>query len=112
MTKVTMLKAGVKGFANAVRRMAVKDKKLAEELVFMHGVRSEITPKALKGITKDLFEKGGQLSQKGKAEVTNIIKDFNLPANATWEDALKALSEYKRNIPKIDINFKDLYLKS
>ena len=64
---VTMLKSGAQGFANAVERLAVKDKKFAEELVYMHGIRSEITPNALKGITKDMFDKAGKLTKNGKS---------------------------------------------
>ena len=32
MSKVTMLKSGIKAFANSVKRTAVKDKKFAEEI--------------------------------------------------------------------------------
>lgn len=63
-----MLKSGVQGFANAVKRFAIKDKGFAEELAFIHGIRSDITPNALKGITKDIFDKGGKLTKNGKKE--------------------------------------------
>lgn len=103
MTTVSMLQSGIRGFANAVKRAAVKDKKLAEELVYMHGIKSEITPNALRGITKDMFDKGGKLTEKGKNEVTRLIKELNLPENATWEEALGALRRSKENLPKIEI---------
>ena len=50
----------------------------------MHGIRSEITPNALKGITKDMFDKGGKLTEKGKKEVASLMREFKLPKNATW----------------------------
>ncbi len=103
MSKVSMLQSGVRAFANAVKKTAIKDKKFAEELVYMHGIKSEITPKALRGITKDMFDKGGKLTEKGKNEVTRLIKELNLPENATWEEALGALRRYKENLPKIEI---------
>ncbi len=77
--KVAMIESGVRGFANAVKRLAVKDKEFAEELVYMHGIRSEITPNALKGITKDMFSRSGKLTQEGKKEVVRLIKELNLP---------------------------------
>ena len=96
--KVTMLESSARGFANAVKRLAVKDKKFAEELVYMHGIRSEITPKALKGITKDMFDKGGKLSEKGRNEITRLIEEYKLPQNATWDDALAALKASKEKL--------------
>ena len=101
MSKVTMLKSGIKAFANSVKRTAVKDKKFAEELVYMHGIRSEITPKAIKGITKDMFDKGGKLTEKGQKEVAEIIREFNLPQNATWDQALEAMIHFKDSLPKV-----------
>lgn len=95
MSKVQMLESGAKGFANAVKRLAVKDKKFAEELVYMHGIRSEITPNALKGITKDMFDKSGKLTEKGKKEVKGLMERLNLPKNATWDDALAAVKASK-----------------
>ncbi len=103
--KVAMLESGVRGFTNAVKRFAVKDKKFAEELVYMHGIRSEITPNALKVITKDMFDKSGKLTEKGKKEVARVIKDFNLPQKATWDDAFSALKAWKDSLPKIKIPF-------
>lgn len=96
--KVTVLKSGAQGFANAVKRLAVKDKKFAEELVYMHRIRSEITPNALKGITKDMFDKGGKLTEKGKKEVAGLLERFNLPKNATWDDALAAVRASKEKL--------------
>ena len=100
MSKVTMLKSGIKGFANAVKRTAVKDKKLAEELVYMHGIRS-YTYIYFKGITKDMFDKGGKLTEKGQKEVAKIIREFNLPQNATWDQALEAMRHFKDSLPKL-----------
>ena len=99
--KVAMLKSGVRGFANAVKRLAVKDKKFAEELVFMHGIRSEITPNALKGITQDMFSKSGKLTQEGKKEVVRLIKELNLPKNATWDEALAAAKASKEKVKQL-----------
>ena len=106
--KVTMLESGVRGFANAVKRLAVKDKKFAEELVYMHGIRSEITPNALKGITKDMFDKAGKLTEKGKKEVTGLMRELNLPKTATWDDALAAVRAYKE---KVAMNIKSIKMK-
>ena len=109
---VTMLKSGAQGFANAVERLAVKDKKFAEELVYMHGIRSEITPNALKGITKDMFDKAGKLTKKGKKEVTGLMKKLNLPKTATWDDALAALRASKEklaaNIDNVGLKLKEV----
>ncbi len=96
--KVAMLESGVRGFSNAVKRLAVKDKKFAEELVYMHGIRSEITPNALKGITKDMFDKGGKLTEKGKKEVEGLLERFNLPQNATWDNVLEAIKASKEKL--------------
>ena len=106
--KVTMLESGVRGFANAVKRFAVKDKKFAEELVYMHGIRSEITPNALKGITKDMFDKAGKLTEKGKKEVTGLMRELNLPKTATWDDALAAMKVSKE---KVAMNINSLKMK-
>lgn len=102
-----MLESGARGFANAVKRLAVKDKKFAEELVYMHGIRSEITPNALKEITKDMFCKGGKLTEKGKKEVAGLLERFNLPKNATWDDALTAVRASKEKLAA-KINLKHL----
>ena len=99
--KVAMIESGVRGFANAVKRLAVKDKKFAEELVFMHGIRSEITPNALKGITKDMFSRSGKLTQEGKKEVVRLIKELNLPKNATWDEALAAAKASKEKVKQL-----------
>ena len=107
MSKVSMLESGVRGFANAVRRAAVKDKKLAEELVYMHGIRGEITPNALKGITKDMFNKSGKLTESGRNEVAHVMKEYNLPQTATWDDALAAIRALKGKAVKIP-HIKDL----
>ncbi len=105
MTTVSILKAGIRGFANAVKKTAVNDKKFAEELVYMHGIRSNITPNALRksGLTKDLFDKGGKLTQKGQNEVKGIIQDLDLPKNASWYDVFKAIRKYKDAIPKLEM---------
>ena len=106
MLKVSMLQSGIRGFANAVKRTAIKDKKFAEELVNIHGLRSDITPKSLRkiGLTKDIFDNGGKLTKEGQKEVARISKELNLPQNATWEDAFAAVRRSKENlleIPKV-----------
>lgn len=93
--KVQALKSGVKGFANAVKRLAIKDKKMAEELVYMHGIRSEITPNALKTITKDMFDSTGKMTDVGRKEVQGLLERFKLPQNATWDDILQAVRKSK-----------------
>ncbi len=98
---VAALKSGIKAFANAVRREAVQNKKFTEELVYNHGIRSEITPNALKGITKDMFTPAGKLSESGSNEVKSIIKEFGLSQNATWSDILSALVNIKKNAPLV-----------
>lgn len=98
-----MLQSGIRGFANAVKRAAVKDKGFAEELVYIHGLRSDITPNSLRkiGLTEDIFGNGGKLTKEGQKEVRRIIKELDLPKNATWEDAFAAIRRYKENLPKI-----------
>lgn len=93
---VLALEATAKGFANAVKRLAVKDKDFAMELAFLHNIRSEITPKALKQITKDMFDKGGRLTESGRQEVSRVIQDSGLAKNATWDEVLQAVVERKR----------------
>lgn len=96
MAVVQAAEAGVRGFANAVRRMAIKDKGFCQKLVFNHGIRGEITPNALKGLTKDMFDASGKLTEKGSKEVSRMIEEFRLPKNATWDHILQALSESKK----------------
>lgn len=98
MAVVQAAEAGVRGFANAVGRMAVKDKEFTQELVFRHGIRGEITPTALKGLTKDMFDASGKLTEKGSKEVNRLIEEFNLPKNATWDQIIQAVSESKKAI--------------
>jgi hypothetical protein len=95
---VLALEATAKGFANAVKRLAVKDKDFAMELAFLHNIRSEITPKALKQITKDMFEKGGRLTEKGRQEVSRVIQENGLTKKATWDEVLQAVRERKKAI--------------
>ena len=95
---VTAMEATAKGFANAVKRLAVKDKDFAMELAFLHNIRSEITPKALKQITKDMFEKGGRLTEKGRQEVSRVIQENGLTKKATWDEVLQAVRERKKAI--------------
>lgn len=93
--KVQALKSSAKWFANAVKRLAIKDKKMAEELVYMHGIRSEITPNALKTITKDMFDSTGKMTDVGRKEVQGLLERFKLPQNATWDDILQAVRKSK-----------------
>lgn len=95
---VAAMEATAKGFANAVKRLAVSDKDFAMELAFMHNIRSQITPKALKQITKDMFEKGGRLSEHGRQEVSRVIQESGLGKNATWDEVLQKVLERKRAI--------------
>ena len=119
MTVVSMLTSNAKGFAKAVNRFAMKDKRFAEELVYNHGIRGQITPKALKGITKDMFDASGNLTDAGKKQINELMNTYKLPQNATWEDALQALRKYKDSLPEIklpkleimnlkSVNFKEL----
>ena len=94
---VTALEATAKGFANAVKRMAIQDKDFAMELAFLHNIRSEITPKALKQLTKDMFDKGGKLTESGRQEVERVIQESGLDKNATWDEVLQKIIEKKRN---------------
>ena len=122
-----MLQSGIRGFANAVKRAAVKDKGFAEELVYIHGLRSDITPNSLRKLgLKGMFNNEGKLTKNGQKEVRRIIKELNLPKNATWDDAFasrSAVINYKKSvmeIPKTEIpklkefniaEFKNLKLK-
>lgn len=108
MTVVSMLTSNAKGFAKAVNRFAMKDKRFAEELVFNHGIRGQITPKALKGITKDMFDASGSLTNAGKKQINDLISTYKLPQNATWEDALQALRKYKDSLPEIKLHKLDI----
>lgn len=113
MSKVSMINAGIKGFANAVKRMAVKNKEFAQELVFEHGLRGEITPNNLRKIgivggkydKPQMYNEAGKLTKSGKAEVLRVAKDLNLsPTKATWDDALEAIGKSKKDrieLPKI-----------
>ncbi len=113
MSKISAIKSGIRGFANAVKRTAVQDRKFAEELVYMHGIRSEITPKSVRVLTKDMFDKGGKLTQRGTNEITRTLQELNLPQNATWDDIFEALRHFKVNVPKIQrINPETVKLQS
>ena len=90
------MEATAKGFANAVKRLAIKDKDFAMELAFIHNIRSQITPKALKQITKDMFDKGGRLTEQGRQEVSRVIQESGLSRNASWDEVLQAVVERKR----------------
>ena len=94
---VVALEATAKGFANAVKRMAIQDKDFAMELAFLHNIRSEITPKALKQLTKDMFDKGGKLTESGRQELERVIQESGLGKNATWDEVLQKVVEKKRN---------------
>ena len=94
---VVALEATAKGFANAVKRMAIQDKDFAMELAFLHNIRSEITPKALKQLTKDMFDKGGKLTEGGRQELERVIQESGLGKNATWDEVLQKVVEKKRN---------------
>lgn len=119
MSKVSMINAGIRGFANAVKRMAVKNKEFAQELVFEHGLRGEITPNNLRKIgivsgkygKPQMYDEAGKLTKSGKAEVLRVAKDLNLsPTKATWDDALEAIGKFKKDkielpkIPKVDLS--------
>ncbi|MBO6088037.1 hypothetical protein J6P92_06830 [bacterium] len=94
---VVALEATAKGFANAVKRLAIQDKDFAMELAFLHNIRSEITPKALKQLTKDMFDKGGKLTESGRQELERVIQESGLSKNATWDEVLQKVVEKKRN---------------
>ena len=94
---VVALEATAKGFANAVKRLAIQDKDFAMELAFLHNIRSEITPKALKQLTKDMFDKGGKLTESGRQELERVIQDSGLGKNASWDEVLQKVVEKKRN---------------
>lgn len=97
---VKILQTGIKALSNATNRLAVKDKAFAQELVFLHGIKGKITPKALKesGITKDMFGATGKLTESGKKEVTRMIKGLGLKDNATWDDIYASLKASKEAI--------------
>ena len=95
---VKALESGVQGFANAVKRFAIKDKAFAEELAFIHNIRSEITPKALRQITKDMFDKAGKMTESGRQEIQEIISSHGLSKNATWEEILQAVAQRKQQM--------------
>jgi len=97
---VRAIESTVRGFANAVRRAAVRDKNVAQELVFKHGIRGEITPNALKGITKDMFDATGKLTEKGKKELQSVMERTGLPANATWDQVFEAVIKSKNELAK------------
>lgn len=97
---VRALLSTARGFANAVNRQAVKNKNFAQELVFNHGIRGEITPKSLQGITKDMFDSAGRLTQKGEAEIQRVISETGLSQNATWDQILEAVGKQKEQIAK------------
>ena len=93
---VAAMEATAKGFANAVKRMAIQDKDFAMELAFLHNIRSEITPKALKQLTKDMFDKGGRLTESGRQELERVIQESGLSKNATWDEVIQRMVEKKR----------------
>lgn len=97
---VRALLSTARGFANAVNRQAVKNKNFAQELVFNHGIRGEITPKSLQGITKDMFDSAGRLTQKGEAEIQRVISETGLSKNATWDQILEAVGKQKEQVAK------------
>ena len=103
--KVRALLSTAKGFANAVGRRAVQDKQFAQELVYQHGIRGNITPKNLKVITKDMFDASGKLTERGATEVQSILSETGLSQNATWDQIIEAVAKMKQNavpVAKID----------
>lgn len=99
MSKVQAIQSTIRGLSNAVKRFAVKDKKFAEEIVYSP-LKGEIS-KALKQVTKDMFQKNGKLSQSGKNEISSVIKELGLSKSATWDDILLATKKSKENLPKL-----------
>ena len=100
---VQALLSSARGFANAVSRRAIQDKRFAQELVFMHGVRGNITPKTLKGITKDMFNASGKLTKPGATEVQRVISETGLSQNATWDQIIEAVAKMKQHaVAKIE----------
>jgi len=100
MTKVRAILSTARGFANAVNRQAVKSKEFAEELVFKHGIRGEITPKALEGITKDFYDKSGRLTEQGRKEIQEVLRNTGLTEKATWDEVLQAVIKSKQEAAK------------
>ena len=84
-----------RGFANAVNRYAIRCKDFAEELVFNQGIRDKITPKALKELAGDYYDKSGRLTEIGKKELLSMIQRFSLPKNATWDQLLPFITGEK-----------------
>ena len=117
--KVKAILSTARGFANAVNRQAVQDKQFAQELVFRHGLRGDITPKSLQGITKDFYDKSGKLTEQGKQELQRVLKEVGLTENATWDEVLQAIIKSKneaferiKNIKLEKVLPKDFDIKS
>ena len=98
MAHVQALESGAQGFANAVKRFAIKDKAFAEELAFIHNIRSEINPKSLKPLTKDKFDSAGRMTEKARQQLASEIQALGLPKTATWEDILSAVRNTKQRL--------------
>lgn len=98
MAHVQALESGVQGFANAVKRFAIKDKAFAEELAFIHNIRSEINPKSLKPLTRDKFDSAGRMTEKARQQLAFEIQELGLPKTATWEDILSAVRNTKQRL--------------
>ena len=98
MSHVQALESGAKGFANAVKRFAIKDKAFAEELAFIHNIRSEINPKSLKPLTRDKFDSAGRMTEEARQQIASEIQELGLPKTATWEDILSAVRNAKQRL--------------
>ena len=87
--------ATIKDFTKAYADSAKFNKRIAEKLVFNHGLEGEVNDKFIRKLLPETFDEAGNLTQKGKTSIKSKLQEwFNF---TNKEDTEKIINNYKKD---------------
>ena len=90
-----ILDANIKEFTKVYADSAKFNKRIAQKMVFNHGLEGEVDDTFIRKILPETFDDAGNLTEKGKTSIKAKLKDrFGF---AKKEDANKIIYNYKAN---------------
>lgn len=103
-----ILNATIKDFTQAYADSAKFNKRIAQKMVFNHGLQGEIDDKFVRKVLPETFDEVGNLTEKGKNTIKSQLQEwFNL---AEKKDASKIINEYKTDDYLADFYMRDFDL--
>ena len=104
-----ILNATIKDFTKAYADSAKFNKRIAQKMVFNHGLEGEVDDKFIRKVLPETFDDAGNLTEKGKTTIKTQLEDwFNFIKK---DNSDKIINEYKTQDYLADAYMRDFDLE-